>query len=65
MAQKRECTDGEWPCEMSTYLASLEAENLRLKSILADLREGDCEKFKETGKFGFDEATRKRIHEAI
>lgn len=35
----RECTDGEWPCEMSTHLAWLEAENARLESRHERLRE--------------------------
>lgn len=62
---KRECTDGEWPCEMSTHLASLESENLRLKSILADIRNKDIENYTVTGKFFFDDELRRRIHLAI
>ena len=33
------CTNGEWPCEMSTTLASLEAENERLKIRVIRLKE--------------------------
>ena len=29
-----ECTNGEWPCEMSTYIASLEAEKAELEKRL-------------------------------
>jgi len=33
----KQCTDGEWPCEMSTYLVSLECENTQLKDSLKSL----------------------------
>lgn len=62
---KRECTGGECPCEMSTHLSSLESENLRLKSILADIRNKDIENYTVTGKFFFDDELRRRISLAI
>ena len=62
---KKECTDGAWPCEMSTHLAAVESENFRLKSILADIRKADIERYMETGKFLYDDEMRKRIHDAI
>jgi hypothetical protein len=62
---RRECTNGAWPCEMSTHLAALEAENYRLKSLLADVKEQDINQFTKSGKWWFDEDTRKRIHEAL
>jgi len=33
----KQCTDGEWPCEMSTYLHGLECENTQLKDFLKSL----------------------------
>ena len=33
------CTNGAWPCEMSTTLASLEAENARLEARVKRLEE--------------------------
>ena len=32
-----ECTNGEWPCEMSTYIAGLEADYWQLKDSAHDL----------------------------
>ena len=39
MESERKCTNGEWPCEMSTYIASVEAENNRLEAQLKAERE--------------------------
>lgn len=33
----KECTDGEWPCEMSTYIHGVEAENIFLKDFLKEV----------------------------
>ncbi len=38
MANSRPCTDGEWPCEMSTYVFHVEQENRYLKDFLVQLR---------------------------
>ena len=39
MESERKCTNGEWPCEMSTYVASVEAENNRLEARLKQAEE--------------------------
>jgi hypothetical protein len=68
----RPCTDGDWPCEMSTHLCFLEAENLRLKSLLADIKQWDVsqagETFRKTGKameLVIPLPLRKRIHSIL
>lgn len=68
----RQCTDGDWPCEMSSHLCWLEAENYRLKSLLADLKQWDVsqasERFKKTGKpfqMAIPQDLRKRMHEIL
>jgi hypothetical protein len=33
----KECTDGEWPCEMSTYIAGVDVENVVLKDFLKEI----------------------------
>ena len=35
----RKCSNGEWPCEMNTHIASIEAENNRLETQVAELEE--------------------------
>ncbi|AJF08217.1 hypothetical protein [Geoalkalibacter subterraneus] len=61
----RECTDGDWPCEMSGHLCHLEAENYRLKSLLADLREWDEKQWTEHRRRGIPPEIRKRIHQLL
>ena len=69
---KRECTDGDFPCEMSTHLAALEAENLKLKSLIADIKQWDIstarEIFMKTGKamqLTIPQELRSRIHKIL
>ncbi len=33
----KECTDGEFPCEMSTYIHGVESENVYLKDFLKEI----------------------------
>jgi len=50
---------------MSTHLASLEAENYRVRSLLADIRMYDLTQHSKTGTFALKEELRERIKEVI
>lgn len=69
---KKECTDGDFPCEMSTHLAALEAENYQLKSLIADLKQWDISTasgiFVKTGKpmqLTIPQELRSRMHKVL
>ncbi len=47
----KECTDGEYPCEMSSYIHGVEMENVYLKDFLKEILEmvNDREKMQILG----------------
>ena len=57
----RMCTGGEWPCEMSTHIAHVEAENARMRREV----EGVADRFDQLAEQWGDEGVFRRCRERL